>query len=238
MTPLGHQILQQLQAVERGRQACAADAQLAARVHAVKHYQHQRLQHSYADLLADPRYAKAARFFLDDLYGPHDFTDRDAQFARVVPGLTRLFPADVVATVACLSELHALSEGFDIAMAQAAAVDGQMQPEAYRRAWLAVGRHDDRLRQVALMRQVGNALDRFTRNPLLRAALLAMRGPAHAIGLSALQGFLERGFDTFRALGGGKPFLDIVERRERALIERLFDTALPAATLHESGELP
>ena len=36
-------------------------------------------------LQGDARYAGAARFFLDELYGPGDFSQRDAQFARVVP---------------------------------------------------------------------------------------------------------------------------------------------------------
>ena len=84
----------------------------------VKRYQHRRFQHTYADLLASPRYARSARFFLDDLYGPEDFTRRDEQFARVVPGLMRLFPRELVGTVMSLGELHALSEQFDTAMAR------------------------------------------------------------------------------------------------------------------------
>ena len=46
---------------------------------------------------------------LDELYGPQDFSDRDAQFARVVPALVRLFPQELVETVAVLARLHALS---------------------------------------------------------------------------------------------------------------------------------
>ncbi len=67
----------------------------------------------------------AARFFLDDLYGPEDFTRRDEQFARVVPGLVRLFPQEIVGTVISLGELHALSEQFDTAMAR---VDRRYRP--------------------------------------------------------------------------------------------------------------
>ena len=62
------------------------------------------------------------------------------------------------------------------------------------------------------MLAVGSALDRYTRNPLLRASLRLMRGPAAAAGLGALQGFLERGFDTFREMRGAREFLDTVAR--------------------------
>jgi hypothetical protein len=72
------------------------------------------------------------------------------------------------------------------------------------------------------MLAVGFALDRYTRNLLLRKALRLMRGPAHAAGIGKLQEFLENGFDTFRALGGAKSFLDTIAGRERALIAELF----------------
>ena len=75
---------------------------------------------------------------------------------------------------------------------------------AYAAAWRTVGRPADRERQIELMMAVGSALDRYTRNPLLRTSLRLMRGPAAAAGLGALQGFLERGFDTFRDMRGAQ----------------------------------
>ncbi len=206
-------------AAERARRQ--ADPGLAARVREVKRYQHQRFQHTYADLLASARYARSAKFFLDDLYGPEDFTHRDEQFARVVPGLVRMFPRELVGTVTSLGELHALSEQFDTAMG--AVIDSAALGDAeYAAAWRTVGRPADRERQIALMLAVGSALDRYTRNPLLRTSLRIMRGPAAAAGLGALQGFLERGFDTFREMRGASEFLDTVAARERELAARLF----------------
>ena len=86
-------ILSQLDIVARERASRATDPALAASVEAVKAYQQRRFAATYSDLLHSPRYAGAARFFLDELYGPRDFSERDAQFARVVPALVRLFPA-------------------------------------------------------------------------------------------------------------------------------------------------
>ena len=73
--------------------------ELQAKVLLLKAFQRQRFARTYEDLLDTPRYGAAARFFLDELYGPTDFTRRDAQFARVVPALVRLFPPEVVETV-------------------------------------------------------------------------------------------------------------------------------------------
>ncbi len=226
MNDIGGFILLKLQLVAAERARRAGDAALAARVAAVKRFQHERFSRTYADLLADRRYARAAAFFLEDLYGPADFSDRDAQFARIVPALVRLFPREIVGTVAELAELHALSEQLDSAMAAAIsspAFDGS----EYGQAWRQVGDTAVRDKQIALMLSVGTALERYTRNPLLRHSLRLMRAPAQAAGLGALQGFLERGFDTFRGMGGAADFLRTIADRERALARHLFEGGQP-----------
>ncbi len=221
MSASAETILQHLRGVETLRAARAADPALRARVDAIKHYQHRRFERTYADLLASPRFGPAARFFLDDLYGPRDYSLRDAQFARVVPAMVRLFPQDIVHTVQQLGALHLLSEELDTAMArELQGTPATAQP--YALAWQAVGRAPDRERQIQLMAEVGGALDRVTRNLLLRQTLKLMRQPARAAGLAALQSFLEQGFDTFRALRGADEFLGLISSRERALASSLF----------------
>jgi hypothetical protein len=228
-------ILTHLAEVEAERTTRRADPALSARVQALKGYQQRRFERTYADLLVHPRYANSSRFFLDELYGPSDFTRRDAQFARVVPGLVRLFPGEVVDTVEALAALHALSERFDTAMARHL-VSPEVGPATYAQAWRACGDAAGRERQIQLTLRVGQALDAFTRNPWLRHSLRLMRGPARAAGLEALQGFLEAGFDTFRAMRGAADFLSTIESRERALAERLFASA--ADDLGWLGQLP
>ena len=226
MDETGASILQCLQGVADERALRAADAAWSLRVVAVKRYQHARFARTYADLLADKRYGPAARFFLEDLYGPSDFTERDAQFVRIVPALTRLFPAEMLGTVSELACLHWLSERLDSAMARA--IDGPaLDGASYARAWRQVGDAPSRARQIELMVSVGSALDRYTRKALLRHSLRLMRGPAQAAGLGALQRFLERGFDTFKGMGGAESFLATIARREQAL----------AALLFQGGEL-
>nr|WP_316641282.1 hypothetical protein [uncultured Roseateles sp.] len=218
-------ILQHLQTVEQERQRRLGDAQLNRTVAAVKAYQRQRFAVTYADLLASTRYQGAARFFLDELYGPQDFSQRDAQFARVVPALARIFPKDVLHTVLTLAELHALSEQLDTQMAEhlaALAAGETLKAEHYAAAWRATGQPLARERQIALTAELGMALDEYTAKPLLRHALRMMRGPAAAAGLSSLQHFLEAGFDTFKAMRGSQEFMRIIGERERSLASALF----------------
>ncbi|WP_298835221.1 hypothetical protein [uncultured Piscinibacter sp.] len=236
-------ILAQLDIVSRERELRAADPLLALAVVKLKEYQQRRFCLTYADLLASPRYAAASRFFLDELYGPKDFSERDAQFARVVPALVRLFPREIVETVDVLARLHALSETLDTTMARQL-IDRPVDRRSYLLAWQATGDEASRERQIALTLTIGRELDRLTRKPLLRRTLHLMRGPARAAGLPALQQFLETGFDTFKDMGGADTFLSTVGERERRLARVLFE-ARPQMPLPRSpsaldplGQLP
>jgi len=226
MSPEGQRVLEYLRAVAAERDARRGDPLLAARTDAIKRWQHGRFMRTHADLLASPRFGAAARFFLNDLYGPQDFTERDTQFARVVPGLARLFPHELLLTVLQLAELHAVSERLDSEMARALEAD-RVDGIVYGNAWRRVGERELRERQVDLTMSVGFALDRYTRSAVLRSTLRLMRVPAHAAGIGKLQEFLETGFDTFRALRGAQTFLDTIAARERALIAALFAGEAP-----------
>jgi hypothetical protein len=223
----GQAILANLSVVGALRARRREDPDLAQRIQALKQFQHARFERSYADLLADPGQRDAARFFLEELYGPHDFGDRDAQFARIVPALVRLFPAEIVATVRTLSDLHALSEQLDASMV-ANLPEGTVTTSSYAEAWRATGQAAARQKQIDWMMQIGRALERYTRKPLLRHSLRLMRGPARAAGLGTLQQFLERGFDTFRGLARSAEFLDLIAARERQIARWLFDAELVA----------
>lgn len=225
-------LLKELRAVDAERARRAADPELDARVQALKAFQQKRFAQTYADLLASPRYEAATRFFLHELYGPDDYRQRDAQFARVIPTLTRLFPEEVVDTVAKLARLHALSERLDTRMAEHL-LSADIQAEDYAIAWRACGEPESRQRQIELTMAVGESLDKLTRKPLLRQTLRLMRGPAQMAGLGALQTFLESGFDTFRAMRGAGEFLSTVRQREDTLARALFRNEASAL-----GQLP
>lgn len=235
MTPTGQAILDQLGIVEQLRRGRALDPAHAARVTAIKAYQARRFERTYADLLASPRYRSAARFFLEELYGPHEFGARDAQFARIVPPLVRLFPDEIVATVLTLARLHALSESLDDDMARQLE-QPTVDAAAYVRAWQLTGRAEERQRQIDLTLEIGKALERYTRNPVLKGALRMMRRPAQAAGLGELQRFLETGFETFGAMRGADEFLGTVRDREAALCAALFsEAAVTSATEASTG---
>jgi hypothetical protein len=215
------------------RTTAAGTPGLARAVSEVKRWQARRFSATYVDLLHAAQYQSAARFFLEELYSEKDYATRDEQFARIASALERLFPKQVVLTAVSLAQLHGLTEELDLAMAQHWLVNaGLPDVSRYIAAWRAVGRYPERLVQLDTVLQVGHELDRLTRTPGLRLMLKMMRKPASVAGLGALQQFLERGFDTFAAMGsqgsGARYFLETVQVRETQLFGLLFDA--PAAT--------
>ena len=208
---------------------------LAAGIATVKRFQAARFNRTYADVLSAGPYKGAARFFVDELYSGRDYTQRDAQFSRIAGALQTFFPKHVVATAVALAQLHALTEEIDHEMGRVWIGDGASstdETQRYMQVWCAVGRQEDRARQLANVLEVGQELDRLTRLPGLRLTLRMMRRPAQAAGLSSLQGFLENGFDTFGAMSGkgtgARDFLALIKTRESALIEALFSGDLNA----------
>jgi hypothetical protein len=220
-------IAQSLSIVEQLRKQRQAHSALAQRTQALRHWQAQRFRQTYVDILQDAHMGPAALFFLTELYSEQEFSQRDAQFARIAGAIERVFPQSVVQTATLLAKLHALSETLDACMAltwQATSEEQQvLDLPCYQKLWRSLlqvpGYAAARQQQLDATRDLGLQLQRHTQVPGLRLMLKMMRAPATAAGLQDLQRFLERGFDTFGQLGkAGKvpQFLATVAQRESA----------------------
>lgn len=217
----------QLQKVTSLREQ-AQRAGLSKAVHEIKQLQARRFRATYADFLNDAYHGAATRFFLDELYGEHDFAERDAQFGRIAGAIERLFPEAVNELAVDLAETHALTETLDHQLAShwMDQDDGCSYAERYVRSWRMTGERAQRDRQLSVVQHMGSELQRLTRMKSLLIALKMMRQPAHLAGLSSLQQFLERGFSAFATMGDATRFMEAIALRERIWIDTLFDTDL------------
>lgn len=224
MSPPGPEALREH--LERLRELRGADGRdgLPPRLAEVKAWQHERLARTYADLAAQPRYREATDFFMNDLYGPKDFSGRDAAMLRIYPTMVKVLPAGAVQTAALAIEVDALSEALDRGLA-AALPAGPITESSYAKAYRAGSTPSQRERQIELIGEVGERLDALVRKPLVLQTLKLMRAPARLAGLSDLQVFLERGFASFRAMDGAGEFLATIQAREREIASRLFSSA-------------
>ncbi|MFL6586220.1 MAG: FFLEELY motif protein [Luteimonas sp.] len=192
----------------------------------LRRWQAARLRVSFAHFLEDPTRASAANFFLGDVYGDRDFTRRDADIARILPTMRRLLPARLLETVSDAIELGALSQALDLHMVEAlqrlAPRRRKLDDALYAQAYRDVGRAGLRRRQVRLIGRVGRGFGKALKMRGVSALLAFSRGPARLAGLTELQGFLERGYGAFEALGDPDAFVAEIERDEGEVSRRLF----------------
>ncbi len=207
------------------RLAAAADPVRGRRRDCLRAWQAARLANTHADLLASPQFNIAATFFLSDLYGPKDFSERDTEMEKVLPIMTSMLPLSGLRTLLLAVEVDALSERFD---AEMVAVLGQrldqegLTLDEYGAAYRAVDDQNGRELQIRLIGETGEALDALAHKAFARGALKLMHGPAQLAGLGELHAFLERGFNAFRSLRRADEFLGKIVQRERELMLSLF----------------
>lgn len=192
----------------------------------LRQWQAKRLEASFEHFLHDPQRRAAALFFLTDVYGDHDFSRRDANVAKVLPMMQRLLPAAVLGTIADGIELGVVTHALDLRMAETlqrlAPTRKRLDVALYASAYRQVGHARLRHHQIDLISSVGLGLAKAVRTSGVAMLLRLSRGPAKASGLGELQGFLERGFAAFSAMGDGKAFVDDIEQSERLVADRLF----------------
>lgn len=205
----------------------------------VKLLQAHRFRATYSDFLQHPRYAPATRFFLDELYGVHDFVQRDAQFSRIAGALERLFPEAVAQLAVDLAETHALTEVLDQKLATHWQTLDPGLPAAtrYILSWRLTNSRESRERQLTVIQHMGLELQRLTRMKSLRLGLRMMRNPARVAGLDVLQHFLESGFDAFSSLGDARPFLNAINERESRWVQAFFEQPMDACSEALTREL-
>jgi hypothetical protein len=203
-----------------------AQSGLSRHAYLLAHWQANRLRHTYADLCASPRFGPATEFFLQDLYGPRDFSQRDNDGERVVSKMRRLLPARAMAAIESALHLNRLTRELDARMVaelfdtmQITAIDAQSYAEAYRRCDNRAAREE----QIALVDELGRELDVVVGKPFVQLALKLAHGPAHLAGLGELQDFLERGVAAFLHMQGADEFLNTIATRERHILARIFD---------------
>lgn len=223
-------ITRRLEEVQRIRMRVHADPMLEQDRRVVRAWQAERMARTYADLLAQSRYAPATRFFLDEVYGAKGYPMSDEDVARILPTMGKLLPPSALETIEAAIELDWLSERLDGALARElrAAQDDVDDPleisvSAYAKAYVKSGKPKERERQFELICQIGRELDRLAGKPLVSTTLQLMRGPALLAGLQSLQRFLERGFNAFKNMRGAAEFLDTIAERERRISAQLFE---------------
>lgn len=223
MPDLISHITRQLHAVATMREI-ARDANLLDTITDVQDWQCQRILATHQEMLHQPRFAPALHFFVDHVYGPQDFSQRDQDIGRLVPKLGKYLPASALVSLGDALQLNALSFELDYALARnlkSQTIDRQL----YAGAYLNCDNQPQRQTQLQLMQALGNHLADAVATKGISTLLMLSRRPAKKAGLGVLHQFMSSGHKAFKHLGKADDFILPIVQREQQLMTALFDPA-------------
>ena len=200
------------------------DALFLARLRRHQEWQGERLKHTHAHLLDDPVTAEGIQFLLDDVYGGRELLPVAREIRRALPKAMKLLPEKVMATSAAALEAAILTQELDEAVTQTLgeALDQPLTEMTYLKGFRQDHHHNDRLRQVQLVAELGHRLDRYIRSRMLHATFRMVRKPVHAAGFSNLYDFMDRSFRVMKPVPSVGRLLEQLAAREEAIMQKVY----------------
>jgi hypothetical protein len=201
-------------------------AEMDASLLRLRAWQSARLAQTHADLLESHRYGPACRFFLDEIYAPRDFSQRDQDIEYLYAIMSSFLPEFLIKVVRKAIEMNNLTNELDWALSRVLieklGVTEQITPELYAEAYRICDNYEERAHQIHLIGEVGSMVDRGTRIPLMGITLHLARRPARRAGWVELHEFLEKGYTAFKHMGRADEFLKTIQEREMGILDRIY----------------
>jgi len=190
-------------------------------------WQSERLKKTHADLLSIPRYGPACNFFLNEIYGASDFSQRDNDLEYLYDVMSSVLPNFLLSLVSNTIDLNNLTKELDNQLISVIVNDlksaDKITPQIYTEAYRLCDNYNQRVRQIDLLIEIGHQVDFGTKIPLISTTLRLARGPSHRAGWGDVHDFLENGYNSFKKMGGAKKFLAVIEKREKRILDRIYD---------------
>lgn len=230
MTDINKHILRHLHSVQT-MQEIAQKADLLNTIRAVQTWQCQRLLLSHQVIYQQEQFKPALDFFIHQLYGPKDFSQRDKDIKRVAPKMSMLLPSTASQSLASALHLNALSFELDFALAKTlkdqALNDNPINRDTYHAAYQACNNANARQQQIHLIEVMGKNLAEAVKMRGISTLLLLSRKPAKIAGLLALHEFIDSGYKAFRHIGNVDDFILPIVHFEQGLKDQMFDLTMP-----------
>lgn len=195
-------------------------------------WQSRRLAATYADMLANPRYTRACRFFLDDVYAAQDFRQRDEEIRHLYEMIHHILPDIILKLVKTVIQLNDLTESLDerlwSVMQNELGVTDTITKDLYVAGYRLCDNYAERAHQIELIDQVGHMVDVTAKIPMIATTLKIVRGPVTSAGWGELHDWIERGFLAFQHMHGAKEFLAAIHNREIAFLNSALPNQKPA----------
>ena len=207
-------------------QEIAEKSNLVDTIKAVQTWQCKRLLASHQQMYQQKRFKPAVEFFIDELYGPNDFSQRDQDIARIVPKMSKFLPEKALQSLASALHLNTLSFELDLDLARQLA-GSEINRASYAKAYVDCDNLATRQQQIDYIHTLGSDLADVVKMKGIASLLFISRKPAKIAGVLALHEFLEKGFKAFKNLGNVQDFILPIVEKERIIMLQLADPNSP-----------
>ena len=220
-------ILYDLQRMQDKRPQRFPTEELEPRLRQLRAWQSQRLATTYADLLTEPQFTPAAKFFLSDVYADRDLSQRDQDFQRLHDMLARLLPEHMLRLLKSAIQLNQLSNALDQDLLNAIfsdlGADDGITVELYSKGYRICDNYEARLAQIELLVKILHEVAEGSHLALVGFTLRLARAPARRFGWFELHDFLVRGYTAFKQMHAVDRFVSTIEKREIHILNAIFD---------------
>jgi hypothetical protein len=225
MTDHIKQIVRHLHAIST-MQEIADKAGLMPSIRAVQAWQCKRLLATHQEMYHQKRFKPAVEFFINELYGPSDFRQRDQDIARIVPKMSKFLPEKALQSLASALHLNVLSFELDFDLAKNL-MDTKINRDTYAKAYIHCDNLAARQQQIDYIRTLGIDLAEVVKMKGISSLLFISRKPAKIAGFFALHEFLENGFKSFKNLGNVQDFISPIAKKEQQILQQLANPNTP-----------
>lgn len=192
----------------------------------LRSWQAERLQTTYADLVADSHYRSAALFLLNDIYNPHEYGKREGEIERLHEFLSGVLPDSTLRVLEEAIDLYRLTDVLDNkllgVLVDRLGMKEELDADLYIEGYRACDNYDHRLHQIESIVKLLDEVLAGSRNPMVGMALRLAHKPAFVAGWGELFDFMERGYLATKSLPESSDFIAIIQERETRILNQIY----------------
>lgn len=202
--------------------------ELKQRLQDVQAWQKARMQRSHSKQFAEKQNVLMSEYFLNRLYGGDDFDAMAEQIARLskyAHKAEKLIPDGAVKTGTLGVKLAIFAVQLDEQVAAQLLLDYHpneaLSDDMMRLTYLKLDQGEQRLKQLALLDELGASLDKYMRSFIVQAAFKMCKGAAEKYRFEVMYDFMQDGFLAMKPLKSTEKFVHQFSNVERQVIAKV-----------------
>ena len=204
------------------------DSTLKQRLHEAQAWLKQRIQATHQVLFNSPENQLMAKYFINRLYGGHEFDDLAKQIERLLKyahKAEKILPENAIKTGMKSVGLAVLAMQLDEQVAAQLLHDypatQKIDDEMMRLTLIKLDQEHARYQQLALLDELGTALDKYMRSFIMHTAFKMCKGTASKYHFELMYDFIGEGFIAMKPMKSATLFIQSFTTHERQIVKNV-----------------